>query len=176
MSDDHAYAPDVVIARLTPGECVACRFKERRRLPFVDDDTIGSRFDLCFIDFEAAGDNTVSRSAVGAFDAVFSCPGCGPPPPPTATPPPLPRQTPRKKGMSGGAIAAICGATLAGGAAAGAAGLAGWRELARRRAEAAASAFAAVFASDADIELPEVSATRRGRGGVWSRLRDEGGV
>ena len=119
MGDDHAYAPDVVIARLTPGECVACRFKERRRLPFVDDDTIGSRFDLCFIDFEAAGDNTVSRSAVGAFDAVFSCPGCGPPPPPTATPPPLPRQTPRKKGMSGGAIAAICGATLAGGAAAG---------------------------------------------------------
>ena len=162
LGQKERYPPGrVIVARLAPTECATCRFKVRRRIPFVDDDTIGPPFDVCASDFAAAEGGELTRDERGAFDAVFWCGECwkkevkveaaaaaAPPPP-----------APSRRALSGGAIAAIVLSCLAAGGGLGAAGVVVARRAAAAAARARAAEFAAVFASEGDVELDAVTTT-----------------
>ena len=57
---------------------------------FVQDDILGSQFQVCEVDFAESG--MATKSQEGQFDASFSCQGCKAPPPapPTPTAPAVP--------------------------------------------------------------------------------------
>lgn len=156
LGERERYPPGrVVVARLAANECATCRFKVRRRLPFVEDDTIGPPFDLCASDFAAAEGGELTKDARAAFDATFACGDCGKKAEPKAAdaaPPPAAQ----RRGLSGGAIAAIVSSLVVGG------GIGAVAVLAARRAAAAAeraraAEFAAVFSSEGDVELDQVT-------------------
>lgn len=156
----HARYPPgrVIVARLAPSECATCRFKVRRRLPFVDDDTIGPPFDVCASDFAAAEGGELTRDERGAFDAVFGCGDCGKTETKAAAVAPRP-PAPSRRGLSGGAIAAIVLSCLLAGGGLGAAGVVVARRASAAAARARAAEFAAVFSNEGDVELDAVTTT-----------------
>ena len=69
--------------------------KQRHMHVFVQDDILGSQFQVCEVDFAETG--TTIKSQEGQFDASFSCQGCKAPPPPAPPTPTAPVLPPSSK-------------------------------------------------------------------------------